>query len=405
MFSSLFVFLNQLFGYTQPKIETTIVNPYSIRSKVEDVTLHNDGCYISIPRTEQRPKVILQVHGGAWSIPADEVTAHREGIQAVYDKGMAFALENLDDPMGIIVHVLTLLEDDPTFNAGTGSVMTREGHVEVDAGVMDGRTLESGAVTCIRNFPNASQIALAVMRETPHILMGGVGAENFAKEQGFKQVTVEEITTASERAKWEELKDIGFLDDRDYFGCTPTRSRPPKTLLSSSPLSKSKTEQKEEEGSSELVLEVKEPPHDTVGVVLAILDEQEGRYHLYAGTSTGGTRRKRSGRIGDSPILGSGFYANDKTVCVSCTGLGEKFITFNAAFSISEKVRFGMPIQEAVEVVLDEIYYDGQGGTGGIIAIDKDGNCGAVFSSPDISFVGERITHLRPVLDEDESKA
>lgn len=224
------------------------------------------------------------------------------------------------------------LEDDPLFNAGKGAVFTHEGRNELDAAIMDGKTLKAGAVAGVRHVKNPISLARLVMEKSPHVLLVGEGAEAFAKRMGATLVDAKYFFTEE---RWDALQRAKAGQER--------------------PNEKEK--------------------HGTVGAVAL---DQAG--HLAAATSTGGMTNKEEGRIGDSPIIGAGTYADDRTCAVSCTGEGEYFIRESAARNVAALMEYkGVPIGEAARTVIEKV--GKLGGTGGLIALDGKGNFALPFNT------------------------
>ncbi len=309
----------------------------------------------------------VQVHGGAWNIPAALSEAHIKGVRTAY----RIAHESLaagKEPMRVIVDVLRSLEDDPTFDAGTGSFLNEDGKVELDAAVMEGADLGCGAVAAIGRFRNPSEIALAVKERTDHVLLIAEGAERFALAQGFEAVEPLSLVHPREFQGYEAWVKAGKPDARKWF---------------------------DEEGRTEPGTEAVEPhKRGTVGVVIGVLDGSGTGYHLFSGISTGGTRGKMAGRVGDVPLIGCGIYADDESAAVCCTGWGEAFVRTVAAKSVAERIASGAHPQEAVEEQL-KLILKRTGGRGGILAVDSRGRMGAGFTTPDMAYAGPACRGLR----------
>jgi beta-aspartyl-peptidase (threonine type) len=263
------------------------------------------------------------------------------------------------------------MEDDPTFDAGTGSFLDEDGKASLDAAVMRGSDLGAGAVAGVSRFANPAAIALAVMRKTEHVLLIGEGAERFALAQGFAAVDPRSLVHPREYEGYEAWLRAGKPDARTFF---------------------------DEEGAAASAAAPAPPaaPADhgkrgTVGVVIGA--RAGGAWRLYSGISTGGTRGKMAGRVGDAPLVGCGLYADDEGAAVCCTGWGEAFIRTAAAKSVSELAARGVHPQEAVEATLRTIHRR-TGGRGGIIAVDREGRPGAAFSTPDMGFAGPPCVHV-----------
>jgi len=290
-------------------------------------------------------KTGLVIHGGAGTIERSTMTPERErdyraglerALKAGYDilKSGGSSL----DAAEAAVHVL---EDDPHFNAGKGAVFTSAGTNELDAAIMDGKTLKAGTVADIRHIKNPISLARLVMEKSPHVMLVGDGAEKFAQENRVELVDQKYFFT---QERWDALQKI---KEAEKSGGT---------------------------GEKKFII-TDQDRHGTVGAVAL---DQTG--NLAAATSTGGTSNKRPGRIGDSPIIGAGTYANNATCAVSATGDGEYFIRATVAHDVSALMEYrGMKLQDAAQTVLYKVAK--LGGTGGLIAIDKDGNTALPFNT------------------------
>jgi beta-aspartyl-peptidase (threonine type) len=308
----------------------------------------------------QAPRFIIQIHGGAWDIPAELKDLHREGVGAAYHAALD-ALEGGSDPLDAVIAALKVMEDDPVFDAGRGSSLNEDGEVELDAAVMEGRDLRAGAVAAVGHFKNPCEIALAVMERTSHVLLIREGAERFALAQGFTPIDPRSLVDPREYESFEQWRRAGKPDARLFFD-SEGRVNPGGSLT-----------EHEKRG--------------TVGMVLGIRARMGDPCRLYAGISTGGTRAKMAGRVGDAPLVGCGLYADDSGGAVCCTGWGEGFIRTAAAKGVSDLIEAGRPPQEAVEAVLRKIDQRVHG-RGGIIAIGADGRTGAAFTTPDMAYAG-----------------
>jgi L-asparaginase / beta-aspartyl-peptidase len=305
------------------------------------------------------PRFVVQIHGGAWTIPLQLKQPHIDGVRRAYGACLA-ALSAGVKPLDVVVSALAVLEDDPTFDAGTGSFLDEDGRVQLDAAVMEGTGLRAGAVAAVGRFRNPAAIALAVMERTEHVLLIGEGAERFALTEGFDPVDPRSLVHPREYEGYEAWVRAGKPDARVFF---------------------------DEEGSAE------HGKRGTVGVVIGVRGAAGQPFTLFAGASTGGTRGKKAGRVGDVPLVGCGIYADDEGAAVCCTGWGEAFIRAAAAKSVSDRVAAGSPPQEAVESVLGWIHQK-TGGRGGIMAIDASGRMGAAFTTPDMAYAGPSCRHL-----------
>jgi beta-aspartyl-peptidase (threonine type) len=235
-----------------------------------------------------------------------------------------------------------VLEDDPHFNAGRGSVFTSAGTNEMDASIMDGKTLKAGAVGSVQHIKNPINLARLVMEKSPHVMLDCAGAEAFAKANGIELVTQKYFFT---QERWDALQKMKAAEKNRASGA----------------------------GKSFLITD--QDRHGTVGAVAL---DKDG--NLAAATSTGGTTNKMPGRIGDTPVIGAGTYANNQTCAVSCTGDGEYFIRAAAAHEISALMQYrGLKLQEAAQTALDTVKQ--LGGTGGLIAIDRNDDIALPFNT------------------------
>lgn len=285
----------------------------------------------------------LAVHGGAGVVLRSQMTAeleraYLEGLQNALAAGRR-VLSGGGGSMDAVVAAVSVLEDDPLFNAGRGAAFTAVGSNELDAAVMDGATLRAGAVTLVTTVKNPVQLARLVMEKTRHVLLAGHGAEALAREHGL--ATVEPSYFFTER-RWQALQRV-----------------------------KAAGQALEEAAIGEA------EKHGTVGAVAL---DREG--NLAAATSTGGYTNKLGGRVGDSPLIGAGTYANNATAAVSCTGEGEYFIRTLAAHSVSASMELaGWSVRRAADHVI-HVRLAQLGGSGGLIALDREGNIAMPFSTP-----------------------
>jgi len=282
---------------------------------------------------------VLVIHGGAGVIARDVTPEREKAVRAALQRALESGYAQLKagkPALDAVTAAITILEDDPLFNAGKGAVFNHDGKNELDAAIMDGATLRAGSIANVHRVKNPILLARAVMEQSPHVMMVGDGAEQFAKSVGIELVAPGYFHTDE---RWRQLQSA-LKEERE------------KTAAPA-----------------------KAPHHGTVGAVA--LDTQG---HLAAGTSTGGMTNKRYGRVGDSPIIGAGTYANAKCA-VSATGWGEYYIRANAAHDICARVEYGgKPLaQAAKEVVMDVI--PKLGGDGGVIALDADGNFAMPFNT------------------------
>lgn len=290
-------------------------------------------------------KAVIAIHGGAGAITRSQLSQEQElrYIQALSDiveTGQRM-LEDGRSALDVVTEAVRLLEECPLFNAGIGAVYTRDETHELDACVMDGNTLNAGAVAGVSHLRNPILAARLVMERSPHVMMIGEGAENFAIAQGMERVSADIFSTPERYAQLLAARTAG------------------ETVLdhSASPLDE----------------------NTKMGTVGAVALDMFG--NLAAATSTGGMTNKLPGRVGDSPLVGAGCYANNASVAVSCTGTGEVFIRALAAYDIAALMDYGgLSLSEACErVVMEKL--PALGGSGGLIAIDHEGNVALPFNS------------------------
>ncbi|MCW0305752.1 Isoaspartyl peptidase [Pantoea ananatis] len=295
-------------------------------------------------------KAAIAIHGGAGAITRAAMSAEKEQAyrQALYDivtHGQSMLAQGAS-ALDTVTEAVRRLEECPLFNAGKGAVFTRQGTHELDACIMDGRTLQAGAVAGVSRIRNPVLAARALLENSPHVLLAGEGAEAFALAQGLEQVEPEFFSTPE---RWEQLQralgsDTALLD---HDGAA--------------------------QGGDPL------DPDRKFGTVGAVALDNAG--NLAAATSTGGMTNKQVGRIGDSPLPGAGCYASNDSAAVSCTGTGEVFIRTLAAYDVAAQMRYGgRTLQQAsVNVIHDSVLE--LGGSGGLIAVDREGNVALPFNS------------------------
>lgn len=302
-----------------------------------------------------RPKFFFVIHGGAGAIERSKMTPelereYRAKLTEALEAGYR-VLSNQGSSLDAVEAAIRIMEDSPLFNAGKGAVFTSEGTNELDSSVMDGRTLAAGSVAGLKHIKNPISLARMVMEKSPHVMMVGEGAEAFARQQGVEMMPASYFYT---ERRWQELQ-------REKQEEKQRATAPPKKTAQLDPLTAPML------GEDGL--------HGTVGAVAL---DMAG--NLAAGTSTGGITNKRFGRVGDSPIIGAGTYANNETCAVSATGDGEYFIRASVAHDISALVGYkGMSVKEAADLVLDKVKRIG--GTGGVIVLDREGNFADPFNT------------------------
>jgi beta-aspartyl-peptidase (threonine type) len=302
-----------------------------------------------IPSTGNHPIAIV-IHGGAGTITRKDMTPemdkqYRAGLKQALDAGYA-VLKQGGKSLDAVQAAIRVMEDNPLFNAGKGAVFDHDGKNELDAAIMDGTNLKAGAVAGVQHIKNPIDLARLVMDKTPHVLLIGAGAEEFAKSQGMPLVPQSYFFT---QHRWDELQKA-LKEEKAGQGGSGKEDYPGTTGRG----------------------------HGTVGAVALDKDGD-----LAAGTSTGGLTNKYFGRVGDSPIIGAGTYANTKTCGVSGTGTGEFFIRLDLAKTISDLMLYkGMTVQQAADqLVLQDLVALGGEDTGGAIAMDHDGNIRMPFNT------------------------
>ncbi|HQX96393.1 MAG: isoaspartyl peptidase/L-asparaginase [Chitinophagaceae bacterium] len=285
----------------------------------------------------------LVIHGGAGTILKKDLTneleaAYRKGLEDALKAGYAL-LEKGKTAVEAVLAATISLENNILFNAGKGSVFGKDGRQEMDASIMDGKNLMAGAVSAVRNVRNPVELAHAIMNKSQHVMLNGNGALEFAKEHGLQIEEDEYFYSAFRYEQWKQMQ-----------------------------------------GSNEVVLDhnvvIKDKKFGTVGA--AAMDIHG---NIAAATSTGGMTNKQYGRVGDSPIIGAGTYANNKTCAISCTGHGEPFIRAVTAYDVSCLMEYkGLSLEDAMKVVVHDklMKIDGEGG---MIGVDAKGNTALVFNS------------------------
>lgn len=285
----------------------------------------------------------MVIHGGAGTISRESLTpemekAYRDTLSIALRRGYEI-LARGGSSLDAVEAAIRVMEDSPLFNAGKGAVFTSAGTNELDASIMDGRTLGAGSVAAIQRIRNPISLARLVMQKSPHVMLVGAGAEEFARQQGIEMVPPHYFWT---ERRWKQYEQGKAAADTAREGA----------------------------------LAVGENKFGTVGAVA--LDKSG---NLAAGTSTGGTSMKRFGRVGDTPIIGAGTYANNASCAVSGTGDGEYFIRNNVAADICARVRYtGVSIQRAADDVVMRVLVAQRGG-GGVIAMDPKGNIAMPFNT------------------------
>lgn len=294
-------------------------------------------CLMTMPAQAEEAKWTLVIHGGAGTIERGRITPQqdkeiRAALNEAIDAGTR-VLAAKGSSLDAVEAAIKVLEDNPYFNAGRGAVFTWDGRNELDASIMDGRTRMAGAVAGVTRTRHPISLARAVMEKSNHVFLSGVGADAFSVEKGLEQVDPSWFATPQRRQQLEKMKEkkLSWYDVDQKYG--------------------------------------------TVGAVAV-----DSAGHVAAATSTGGTTGKRWGRIGDSPVIGAGTYADDRACAVSATGDGEYFIRVGTAHEICARIRMkGETPQQAADAVMAEIGV--LGGTGGVIVTGPDGSTNWSFNT------------------------
>lgn len=304
-------------------------------------------------------RAVIAIHGGAGTISRDtspeELKAYHEALADVLRAGQA-VLAAGGSALDAVTEAVRKLEDCPRFNAGRGAVFTHEGTHELDAAIMDGATLDAGAIACVHRVRNPILAARSVLEHSPHVLLVGEGAEAFVAEHGAELVEPAYFHTDARYAQWQRaLADAAVALDHDM------------------PLKRNDASG----GSTEPIEPI--DPDTKFGTVGAVACDIHG--HVAAATSTGGMTNKAVGRVGDSPLIGAGCYANDATAAVSATGTGEAFIRAVACYEVGALMAYaGLSLADAAERVIHERLPRVQG-RGGLIAVDAQGNVALPFNT------------------------
>lgn len=307
------------------------------------MTLAEEKPMKELTKGQAKMKWSIAIHGGAGGNPTELTPEQNAKRRASLEKALKAGQDQLaagGEAIDVVEAVVRILEDDPQFNAGIGAVYDANGGHQLDASIMDGKSLACGAVAGVTRIKNPIALARMVMTETRHVFLAGEGAEELAKKKGVALVDPSYFDTPEAKASWELFKqlnpDLGRLD--------PTR---------------------------EFI------PNWDIGTVGCVALDSKG--NLAAATSTGGITHKQFGRVGDSPIIGAGTYADNATCAVSGTGIGEQYIRFSVAYDIAAQMKYrGATLQAAIDDNLKNRLLPEDGG---IIAVDKDGNIVMSFNT------------------------
>lgn len=289
-------------------------------------------------------KAIL-AHGGAWATPAEEVEPHREGVRWAVRTGWEI-LKRGGSALDAVEAAVKFMESDATFNAGRGANLNLAGEVELDAAIMDGATLRAGAVAAVRGVEHPVELARRILEHSSHLMLVGSGALAFARAEGVPTCDPASLVTPRERERWERSRAAGYS----------TASFGP-------------------------------PVGDTVGAVAC-----DGEGHLAVANSTGGSPLKLPGRVGDSPIVGCGLYADDRLGAAACTGWGEGIIRIVMARRALDFMSEGRQPSEAAEGAVS-ILQARTAGRGGVIVVAPDGTVGTAFNTPHMAhaYMNDRL--------------
>lgn len=295
----------------------------------------------------KQQKFSIAIHGGAGTIKPEQMS---DSLQQAYHNKLKEAIQtgykilnNGGTAIEAVQESINVMEDSPLFNAGKGAVLTHKETAEMDASIMDGKDLNAGAVAGVKHIKNPINLAREVMKNSKHVMLYGKGAESFALNQGFDTVPQSYFMI---KRRLQEVRAV-----------------------------------KKQEGEQTTSVYYDSRLHaKKLGTVGCVALDKDG--NLAAGTSTGGMTNKRFGRIGDSPIIGAGTYANNKTCAVSCTGWGEYYIRGNVAYDMSALMQYkGLSVKEATHKIIHQ-KQPALGGKGGIIAMDHYGNVSLDFNTP-----------------------
>ncbi|WP_346839606.1 isoaspartyl peptidase/L-asparaginase [Microbulbifer sp. SAOS-129_SWC] len=318
--------------------------------RITALCLLMSAAFVCVPLQAAERPVAIAIHGGAGTIEKSAMTpaqerAHREKLREALDRGYA-VLEKGGSSLDAVVAAITTLEQSPLFNAAKGAVYTFDGHHELDASIMDGKTRQAGAVAGVQHIESPISLARLVMEKSPFVMLAGDGAEEFARSQGVPLVDNKLFDTKRRYEQLQKAKDKLKQErkDKDYQAAVQALPTPYK-----------------------------------VGTVGAVALDKYG--NIAAGTSTGGMTAKRYGRIGDSPVIGAGTFADNDSCAVSATGHGEYFIRYNVAADICARVRYrGESVAQAADEVINGVLTP-VGGTGGVIVLDRKGNIALTFNT------------------------
>ena len=281
--------------------------------------------------------ISLIVHGGAWNIPDDLLEAHRIGVTRALEQGWSI-LEKGGTAIDAVEQVIRVMEDDPTFDAGKGSFVNSLGEIELDASLMHGTTLKCGAIASVQNIRNPITLARLIMEKSENVLLTGMGAVRFAKENGMPVCKNDDLLIPRELKRWKEIQSKRSFSPKESYRA--------------------------------------DRPSDTVGAVA-----MDSHGNIVAGTSTGGTPNKHPGRVGDSPLIGCGTYADSQVGGASCSGWGEGIIRVVLAKTVIDRMEMNSDTGDAAARFGIERLKNKVDGYGGIIVLDKNGRPSVAFNT------------------------
>jgi len=295
----------------------------------------------------------MLVHGGAWAIPDDAAEAHLWGVRNALEAGYKI-LTLGGSALDAVEAAVTVMEDDPTFDAGRGSFLTSDGRVQLDALLMDGGRMKAGGVACVERLRNPIQAARLVLEQSPHVYFVGSGAEEFARSHGMPLIDNAELVLDRERERLKNAQErqAAGLADATFSGL------------------------EDDTGPEPAIPRVIDFSHDTVGAVAL-----DAHGNLAAGTSTGGTLNKTPGRVGDSSLIGCGCYADNMSAAVSLTGWGEPIMKLVLGKWATDRVAAGSAPEFSAREAITYLH-NRLGGHGGIILLGPDGRFGMAHNTP-----------------------
>jgi beta-aspartyl-peptidase (threonine type) len=337
----------------------------------------------------------LLVHGGAWAIPADAAAAHESGVRAALEAGYAI-LSLGGSAIDAVQAAVTVLEDDPTFDAGRGSFLTSDGRVQLDALLMDGGRMKAGGVACVERLRNPIQAARLVLEKSQHVYFVAEGAERFAAAHGMALIDNTELVLPREieRLAHAQARQAAGLGDETFSGpesipghvlhddkspetaALASQGTLDKSSVSGHDFSRAENPRQKKDGALAPEGNPRHDSHDTVGAVAL-----DAHGNLAAATSTGGTLNKTPGRVGDSSLIGCGCYADNLAAAVSLTGWGEPIMKLVLGKWATDRVSNGTAPEIAAREAISYLY-NRLGGHGGIILLGPDGRFGLAHNTP-----------------------